>query len=189
MTRWAALSAQLTLAKHQLAKDSTTVITITVEDDAMLRRLEGQQQPATRPGPSAQRRAATPTRQPGQQHAAAPPGAASTSHGPSGRKRPRNTAAEPARPAQKQALKSDKSQPGSELVILKVKFDLAALRRSYPDRLILRGRTAATPHAMLLRAWEAARLGDLDVRVVNAVTDREISVPQWDELRTWDPGD
>ena len=74
-------------------------------------------------------------------------------------------------------------------MILKVKFDLAALRRSHPDRLILRGRTAATPHAMLLRAWEAARLGDLDVRVVNAVTDREISVPQWDELRTWDPGD
>ena len=109
---------------------------------------------------------------------------ASTSHGPSGRKRPRDNDAEPpVRPA------PAKHAPSEELVFLKVKFDLAALRRSYPGRLILRGRSAATPHAMLLRAWEAARLGDLDVRVVNAVTDREISVPQWDELRTWDPGD
>ena len=35
---------------------------------------------------------------------------------------------------------------------------------------------------------DAARLPDLDVRVQDA-HGRVASVPQWDELRVWDPGD
>ena len=46
----------------------------------------------------------------------------------------------------------------------------------------------APPAALYARAAGAARLPDLDVRVQDA-HGRVASVPQWDELRVWDPGD
>ena len=42
--------------------------------------------------------------------------------------------------------------------------------------------------ALYARAAGAARLPDLDVRVQDA-HGRVTAVPQWDELRIWDPGD
>ena len=70
----------------------------------------------------------------------------------------------------------------------KIKFD--ALSRRYNYRVSIRAPPGATPLDLLEQAKQAARLPDLLARVTS-VNGRggECAVPQWDELRIWDPGD
>ena len=66
---------------------------------------------------------------------------------------------------------------------------LAALRCLYPQRIQLRAPSEAIATSLYAQAAGAARLADLDARVETPTSGRECSVPLWDELRTWDPGD
>ena len=66
---------------------------------------------------------------------------------------------------------------------------VGALRRRYPQRFRLRAASEATPDNLRAQAASAARLADLDARVGKGASGRERAAPQWDELRTWDPGD
>ena len=87
-----------------------------------------------------------------------------------------------------QHAEADETAPRHHLVATKNKLLIAELRRLYPGRFHLRVAHEAPPAALYARAAGAARLPDLDVRVQDA-HGRVASVPQWDELRVWDPGD
>ena len=70
----------------------------------------------------------------------------------------------------------------------KMKFD--ALSRRFNYRISMRAPPGATPLDLQQQAMQAARLPDLLARVTSVnggVGER--AVPQWDELRIWDPGD
>ena len=70
------------------------------------------------------------------------------------------------------------------------KFKFDALSRRYNYRVSIRAPPGATPLDLLEQAKQAARLPDLLARVTSVnggVGER--AVPQWDELRIWDPGD
>ena len=63
-------------------------------------------------------------------------------------------------------------------------------KRRYNYRVSIRAPLGATPLDLLEQAKQAARLPDLLARVTSVnggVGER--AVPQWDELRIWDPGD
>ena len=70
----------------------------------------------------------------------------------------------------------------------KLKFDTISRRFNY--RVTIRAPPGATPLDLLEQAKQAARLPDLLARVTSVNGGGgERAVPQWDELRVWDPGD
>ena len=70
----------------------------------------------------------------------------------------------------------------------KLKFDALSRRVNY--KVTIRAPPGATPLDLLEQAKQAARLPDLLARVTSVNGGGgERAVPQWDELRVWDPGD
>ena len=82
-----------------------------------------------------------------------------------------------------------KHGPAYQSQNLRNRQKLAALRSKYPARVHLQTPPEATTAALLRQARSAARLEDGDVRVSTLATSQEVSVHQWAEIRTWDPGD
>ena len=63
-------------------------------------------------------------------------------------------------------------------------------RQRQHDKVTIRAPPGATPLDLLEQAKQAARLPDFLARVTSVNGGGgERAVPQWDELRVWDPGD
>ena len=69
-----------------------------------------------------------------------------------------------------------------------LKPNLEALGKRFSGKITVTAPEAAVPLELKLAAQRAASLPDLDARVFLR-HGRAIAVPQWDETRTWDPGD
>ena len=65
---------------------------------------------------------------------------------------------------------------------------IESLARLFPGRITVSAPLAATPLEMTMQAQEAAQLPDVNAHVTLA-TGQTRSASQWDESRTWDPGD
>jgi len=79
------------------------------------------------------------------------------------------------------ALKASRQIPSPCAGICRVLSAILSHRRAPPG---------ATPLDLLEQAKQAARLPDLLARVTSVNGGGgERAVPQWDELRVWDPGD
>ena len=70
---------------------------------------------------------------------------------------------------------------------------LDALSRRYPGKLELRAPDGATPIHLRMQTQAASRLDHIEARVTftaaGATGSRLVSNFQWDQTRTWDPGD
>ena len=149
-------------------------MTITVDNATTLRnmsaaRAENEAADDDRPAARAAAQAAT-------DRLGAPP----ARHGPRGSKRQRQDG-EPGR---------RRTAPQHAAIARRNKFKFDALSRRYNYRVSVRAPPGATPLDLLEQAKQAARLPDLLARVTSVSgPGGERAVPQWDELRIWDPGD
>ena len=82
-----------------------------------------------------------------------------------------------------------KHGPAYQSQSLRNREKLAALRSKYPARVQIQTPPEAITSALLRQARSAARLEDGNTRVSTPATSREVSVHQWTQIRTWDPGD
>ena len=99
-----------------------------------------------------------------------------------GRKRQRSRDHPPTGGSGATSLAASKNQAQANLT------KLEALSKRFPGKITVTAPHAAVPLELKLAAQRAASLPDLDARVFLR-HGRAISVPQWDETRTWDPGD
>ena len=88
-----------------------------------------------------------------------------------------------------EATTTAKHGPAYQSQNLRNRQKLAALRSKYPARVHLQTPPEAITAALLRQARSAARLEDGGVRVSTLAASQEVSVHQWAEVRTWDPGD
>ena len=166
-----ALRRGLSRAGHHLAKDGTTVVTVTVGSVTTMQRIQ---------------RVARQLERAEGAHAAPPPGGGAQSM------TARERLNQHKRTREEPELRTEAKSSTVNLEIENYR-KLAELRRRYPDRLRLRAPTNAVKITLRQQAAGAARLRDLDVLVAKMAADgcecSERSVSQWDETRVWDPGD
>ena len=164
-----AIAAALAYASDLLQRSAAAAVTTTVGTFMAYHHLRRAHSVGTSPG-----RAAGGAAAPAQQQAAAQPAGS--------RKRQRSRDHPPTGGSDATSLSASKNQAQANLT------KLEALSKRFPGKITVTAPHAAVPLELKLAAQRAASLPDLDARVFLR-HGRAISVPQWDETRTWDPGD